>query len=102
MKTIYRVMKLEDWELQSKSKFIIDASLELEGFIHCCFEDQLVHVMSNYFFTGDKLVLLELDQNLIGEPLKIEASTAGELFPHIYSPIPKNCIRQIQQMINPF
>ncbi len=67
-------------------------SLATEGFIHCSFEEQLPGVLARYYSGAGKVILLELDPSKLTETLKIEPSTNGELYPHVYGPISRDSI----------
>lgn len=60
-----------------------------EGFVHCCWPQQLAGVLSRYFRGRDDLVLLTLDAQRLTAPLREEAPPGGvERFPHVYGPLP--------------
>jgi len=64
------------------------ASLETEGFIHCCEPDQLAGVIARYYADVDELVLLTLERAALGAEIRHEGAHAGaERFPHVYGPI---------------
>ncbi|MFT4719118.1 MAG: hypothetical protein ACI9SB_000281 [Candidatus Azotimanducaceae bacterium] len=63
-----------------------------EGFIHCCWPNQLAGVIDRYYQGREDLVLLDLDLNAIGATLVEEDPGSGEKFPHLYGPIPLSAI----------
>lgn len=69
------------------------ASLETEGFIHCCNQRQLPGVTARYYADIDDVQLLIIDVNRLEPPLVLENTVGGdELFPHVYGPVSANCI----------
>ena len=65
------------------------ASLEGEGFVHCCDEDQLAGVVERYYRDVDALVLLDVDVDALDVELRREDTVGGgERFPHVYGSIP--------------
>lgn len=69
------------------------AALADEGFVHCCWPDQLEGVLERYFAGRSDLVLLELDPAALDAPLREEAGPTGEGFPHVYGPLARAAIR---------
>ena len=64
-----------------------------EGFVHCCWPEQLGGVLSRYFRGRDDLVLLTLDANRLTALLREEAPPRGtELFPHVYGALPRQAV----------
>ena len=63
-------------------------SLAAEGFIHCSYEDQLDGVIERYYADRNELVILTIDTEKLSARLVAEPSTGGEIYPHIYGPLP--------------
>lgn len=85
---IYHIAERERW-LQSKpSGNYCAPSLETQGFIHFSALSQVVRVANRWFLAQQGLVLLELPQSL-EQPVRWEDTYgAGEVFPHLYGPLP--------------
>ncbi|EAP98197.1 hypothetical protein JNB_14573 [Janibacter sp. HTCC2649] len=88
---IHHVTAPETWakavEDDTFTESTLGRSLEDEGFIHCCEEDQLGFVLTNFYAGVDHdLVLLTIDPALLTAPLVREVGNpeTGEQFPHIY------------------
>jgi len=69
------------------------------GFIHLSTPEQ-VHLPANRLFSGrTDLVLLYLDPELLGAPVRWEPGVPGDpeamLFPHLYGPMPVSAVRSI-------
>jgi len=72
------------------------ASLESEGFIHCCDRHQLSDVTTRYYQNVDKVQLILLDPDKLDVPLIRENTVGGsELFPHIYGSIKSAAVTSI-------
>ena len=70
-----------------------------EGFIHCCWVDQLSGVLERYFRGEANLLLLTLDASALVGSLREEDSTGrGEAFPHCYGVIPRSAVLQCQPL----
>jgi uncharacterized protein (DUF952 family) len=64
------------------------ASLQTEGFIHCCTENQLAGVLQRYYQGVTGLKLLTINPALLSAGLVYENTVGGEeKFPHVYGPI---------------
>ena len=72
------------------------ASLESDGFIHCCDKDQLVGVVNRYYQNVDNVQLVILDPDKLDSPLIRENTVGGsELFPHVYGSINREAIKTV-------
>ncbi|MCX4971494.1 DUF952 domain-containing protein [Streptomyces sp. NBC_00620] len=75
-------------------------TLQEEGFIHCSLRHQLPKVAAFLYgsYVGpDELVVLVIDAERLGVPLRYEAVEAGgEEFPHIYGPIPVEAVVDVE------
>ena len=68
------------------------ASLEIEGFIHCSFADQLDAVIERYYRVEKSVVVLEIESDKLMSRMLKEPSTNSEIYPHIYGPINRDAI----------
>jgi uncharacterized protein (DUF952 family) len=86
---IYRLAEAQDWHAAQASGDFASADLSTEGFIHCCTAQQIVAVANRYYQGHTELLLLEIDDTRIEAPIRWEdLRGAGEVFPHVYGPIP--------------
>lgn len=89
---IYHVITEAAWNAQQQADAIEVASLQTEGFIHCCTNEQVAGVLFRYFKDQTGLLILTIDEQKLIPELKFEKSTNDELFPHVYGPINKGAI----------
>jgi uncharacterized protein (DUF952 family) len=90
---IYRIAEENDWKRAQQTGEFASADLKAEGFIHCSEHQQILRTAAKYYAGKKLLVLLEIDETKIINDLKREDSTGrGEMFPHIYAPIPLTAI----------
>lgn len=88
MHYIYHIAYEEEWLKAFKRGTYQTASLEKEGFIHCCFKSQIESVLNIFFKPYDQLVILEIDPILLVSKVVEENKDGGDTqFPHIYGPI---------------
>ena len=91
------------WEAAVEKGFYTQSTLEQTfaevGFIHASFPDQLAETARlHYSACTDELVLLEMNIETLenaGLEVKVEESRNGQLFPHIYAPIPVDLIEEV-------
>lgn len=95
-KPIFHIVTPDRWNEFATEEFYEAESLKSEGFIHCSFEHQLDGVIGRYYSDVDELIILELDPTRFGSELVEEASTNGEIYPHIYGKIDKSAIVSIR------
>lgn len=88
---IYHIVLPEDWAAFDTELYAA-RSLETEGFIHCSFEDQLEAVIKRYYTGTDEIVVLAIETDRLMSRVVNEASTANEIYPHIYGPVNRDAI----------
>jgi uncharacterized protein (DUF952 family) len=75
-------------------------TLQEEGFIHCSLRHQFPKVAAFLYgsYSGpDDLVVLVIDPERLGVPLRYEAmEPGGEEFPHVYGPIPVKAVVDVK------
>ncbi|WP_317041970.1 DUF952 domain-containing protein [Spirosoma rigui] len=93
---IFHVVSSEDWsKFEGKSIYEAD-SLQTEGFIHLSERHQVAGVLDRYYRNVPDLLLLHVDPARLTHEATYEAAPNGELFPHVYGPINKDAIVQIE------
>lgn len=97
-KKIYHICTPQSWQVQDQNKFYAHASLASEGFIHMSYAHQVEGVLERYYDGVSDLLKLTVDVSKLTSPLIDEAATGGELFPHIYGPLHKDAIVEVEQI----
>lgn len=85
---IYRIAERDDWIRAQSTGAFASADLRAEGFIHCSEQHQVSRTAKKYYAGKTALVLLEIDDGVLGAALVREDLTGSGLFPHSYAPIP--------------
>ena len=86
---IYRLCRRAEWEAAQRAGAYHGSSQDAgDGFIHFSTRSQIVASAIKHRSGEDDLVLLEVDAGALGEALRWEPSRRGELFPHLYGPLP--------------
>ena len=65
------------------------------GFIHCSWQEQVPKTFERFYADAGEIVLLEIDPTRLTSPLRADAIPTGELFPHLYGPLPIEAVRSI-------
>lgn len=94
---IYHIVTPEVWEKFKDENFYEAESLASEGFIHCSYPNQLEAVLERYYKNEKRVLILQINPNLLTAELIAEPSTGGEVYPHIYGKINKTAIADIQE-----
>ncbi|GAA4574152.1 DUF952 domain-containing protein [Planotetraspora kaengkrachanensis] len=92
---IFHLALVSDWEqAQGAGEYrmsTLGRTLDEEGFIHASADLAQAEGVARRFYLDvtEPLVLLAVDESLLGSPVKFEVPEGTtEAFPHIYGPIP--------------
>lgn len=89
MTIIYKIFRAGEWrQAQASGVFSGSADDLRDGFIHFSTKEQLEGTAARHFAGEGDLVLAAVDANALGEALRWEPSRNGQLFPHLYGPLP--------------
>lgn len=92
--TIYHMCRHDEWDAARAAGSYPGSSQDVaDGFIHFSTADQVVESAARHRAGQDGLVLLAVDAAVLGGALKWEASRSGQLFPHLYGPLPVTAVR---------
>lgn len=75
-------------EARRIGRFAGSADDRRDGFIHLSAANQLEATLAAHFAGQSGLFLLAVDADRLGPDLRWEPSRGGELFPHLYAPLP--------------
>jgi glutathione S-transferase len=95
---IYHLALAEDWRAAKTCgeyrRSTRGLALEQVGFIHASGAHQVEATFRRFYADAEAVVLLTLDPGRLDAPLRWEAAPdSGELFPHIYGPLPVGAVR---------
>jgi uncharacterized protein (DUF952 family) len=77
------------WQEAERSGTFAGAPVDLaDGYIHFSTTDTVQETADKHFRGQDDLLLIAFDDGELGPQLKYEASRGGQLFPHLYAPLP--------------
>ena len=96
---LLHVATLEDLERARRTGRYRAASLEAEGFLHCCDPEQLPGVLERFFADAVDIALLRVDPARLDARVVRENTVGGEeLFPHVYGEIPMSAVIAVEPL----
>jgi uncharacterized protein (DUF952 family) len=96
MRLIFHLVPRSVWDA-SPADYSAE-SLATEGFIHCSYAAQVERSANRFFAGAEDLLVLHLDPDRLGSPLREEPAGSGELFPHVYGPINRSAVVAVQPL----
>jgi uncharacterized protein (DUF952 family) len=96
---IYKICPESLWrEAESAGRFA-GAPVDLaDGYIHFSTGAQARETAARHFKEQHDLLLIAVETARLGPALRQEPSRGGQLFPHLYGPLPLACVRWIQPL----
>ena len=86
---IYKLLDRGEWEEARASGAYEGSAVDrADGYIHMSTAAQLAETGRRHYAGREGLVLVAIDPTALGEALRWEASRGGDLFPHLYGPLP--------------
>jgi len=99
MTMIYKIIDRDEWDAaRACGRYTGSTDDKRDGFIHFSSAEQMRETATKHFAGRSNLVLLSIDGDKLGPALKWEASRGGELFPHLYGPLPGSAVHQSWQL----
>jgi uncharacterized protein (DUF952 family) len=84
-KHIYKISPSDLWQDAENNGSFTGAPIDIaDGFIHFSTAEQARETASKHFKGQTDLLLVAIDEDLLGGDLKYEVSRGGALFPHLY------------------
>jgi uncharacterized protein (DUF952 family) len=94
---IYKICPRPLWEAAVAQGEFRGAPVDLQdGFIHFSAAHQVSATADKHFAGQQDLLLVAVDADSLGDKLKWEVSRGGDLFPHLYGPLPTSNITSVQ------
>jgi uncharacterized protein (DUF952 family) len=86
---IYKICSRAQWREAEAAGRFDGAPVDLEdGYIHFSTSSQVRETAARHFAGKDDLLLVAVDAGRLGGDLRWEPSRGGDLFPHLYAPLP--------------
>ena len=85
---IFHLTTTGEWKTHQNAGLYEPKTIEEQGFIHCCYGNQVGSIANRYFKGERDLLLIVIDLASLEAPVKKEeAGDNGEKFPHVYGAI---------------
>ncbi|MGE5548782.1 MAG: DUF952 domain-containing protein [Solirubrobacterales bacterium] len=98
-RTIYHMCRREEWEGALACGAYPGSSQDAaDGFIHFSTAAQVVASAAKHRAGQDGLVLLAADATRLGDALKWVEARGGQLFPHLYGPLPVAAVLTVAEL----
>jgi len=96
---IFKICPSELWrEAESTGSFAGAPLDRKDGFIHFSTAAQARETAAKHFSGQPGLVLVAVEAEALGEELRFEVSRGGDLFPHLYAPLPLTAVRWVRPL----
>ena len=99
MATIYKIVTRSQWSEAERDGVFHGAPVDrADGFIHFSTAGQVAGTAAKHFAGQDDLLLVAVDEAVLGGALKYEVSRGGALFPHLYANLPLTAVLWAEPM----
>lgn len=89
----YKVLTDEQMTALERGGSFAGAPVDLaDGYIHMSTSHQLTETVDKHFVGQDNLHVAAVDLAVMGGAVKWEESRGGQLFPHLYAPLPLSAV----------
>ncbi len=86
---IYKIVPAALWQQAISHGVFKGAPIDLsDGFIHFSTAAQVRETAARHFAGQKDLLLIHVETAQLGQALRYEVSRGGDLFPHLYAPLP--------------
>lgn len=93
MSTIYKICPEALWREAEAAGVFRGAPIDhTDGYIHFSTAVQVAETARRHFAGQHGLVLVAVDAARLGAALRYESSRGGDLFPHLYAPLPLDAV----------
>jgi len=99
MSLIYKLVARAEWAEASALGVYAGSQVDRDdGFIHFSTAAQVRETARKHFHGVAELLLLAVDAEALGAAVTWEPSRGGDLFPHLYGPMPASAVRRVQDI----
>lgn len=97
--SIYKIATATAWRAAEATGVFAGAPIDLaDGYIHFSACTQVAETLERHFAGQADLVLITVDADALGPALRWEPSRGGQLFPHLYAPLPTSAARAVHPL----
>jgi uncharacterized protein (DUF952 family) len=93
MDLVFKIVSVGEWRAAESAGVFAGSEVDrADGFIHFSSAAQAPQTAEKWFKGRLDLTLVAIDGGALGAGLKWERSRDGELFPHLYGPLPMTAV----------
>ncbi|RAX39653.1 DUF952 domain-containing protein [Rhizobium tropici] len=93
MPVVYKIVPDALWQQARQTGVFHGAAIDLtDGYIHFSTAKQARETAARHFAGQTGLLLVAVDGDALGDKLAFEPSRGGDLFPHLYAPLPLSAV----------
>lgn len=87
--TVFRIVSPSEWTTAQAAGHYRGAAHDArDGYLHLSTRHQVAGTLAKHYAGQADLVILAVDVAKLPVPLRYEPARDGELFPHLYAPLP--------------
>jgi len=91
---IFKITHTAEWQAaRASGAYDGSAKDKHDSFLHFSTADQLMGTLEKWYVDAHDLLLVAVAADALGDALKWEPSRGGELFSHLYAPLPMTAVR---------
>ena len=96
MPLIYKICPEALWREAERAGAFAGAPVDArDGYIHFSTAAQARETAAKHFAGRRDLLLIAVEAEALGAALRYEPSRGGDLFPHLYAPLPLSAVRRV-------
>ncbi|MFC0533260.1 DUF952 domain-containing protein [Phytohabitans kaempferiae] len=96
---IYKILRPAEWaKFEAAGRFEGSPFDHESGFVHCSSREQVAATALRFFADVSPLVVLALEADALGESVRWEEASDGDLFPHVYAPVPRTAVAAVHEV----
>ncbi|MBU1383554.1 MAG: DUF952 domain-containing protein [Alphaproteobacteria bacterium] len=85
----YKLVDRTEWDAARRDGAYVGSAVDrADGYIHMSGADQVSETARRHYAGRPELMLATVELARLGPALRWEASRGGDLFPHLYGPLP--------------
>ena len=99
MTLIYKICSEALWREAERAGVFLGAGIDhADGYIHFSTATQARETAARHFAGEGDLLLVAVEAEALGDALRYEPSRGGDLFPHLYAPLPLEAVRSVRPL----
>jgi uncharacterized protein (DUF952 family) len=96
---LFHLISRVDWEEARAQGEVRPPSLVVQGFVHLSTRAQVLGTANRFFRGRGDILVLCLDPARLGAAVRFEEGEPGQLFPHLYGPLPVAAVTSAEPLV---